>query len=52
MLADKLGRTKQFICRKAKELGLTSKKNEYELSEESHRKLSEILQGADYQAGD
>lgn len=41
LLADKLGRTKQFICRKAKELGLTSKKNEYELSEESHRKLSE-----------
>ena len=40
-LADELGRTKQFICRKAKELGLTERPEHYDLSDEKRAKLSE-----------
>ena len=40
-LADLLGRTKQFICRKAKELGLTGDLEKYEFSEEKRKELSE-----------
>lgn len=40
-LADKLHRTKQFICRKAKSLGLTGKVKHYDYSDEKHLQLSE-----------
>lgn len=40
-LADELGRTKQFICRKAKELGLTGGHIKYNFSEEKRKELSE-----------
>ena len=39
-LADELGRTKQFICRKAGELGLTSRVKSYDFSEEKRQELS------------
>lgn len=39
-LADELGRTKQFICRKAKELGLTGGVRHYNFSEEKREQLS------------
>ena len=39
-LAEELGRTKQFICRKAKELGLTDAKHKV-MSLEARMKLSE-----------
>lgn len=39
-LADELGRTKQFICRKAKELGLTGRVKKYNFSKEKHLLLS------------
>lgn len=40
-LALLLGRTKQFICRKAKDLGLTNAKRKYALSFEQKEKQSE-----------
>lgn len=39
-LADELGRTKQFLCRKAKELGLTGGVKKYNFSREKHEALS------------
>ena len=41
LLADELGRTKQFICRKAKELGLTDKHLKFDFSDEKRKALSE-----------
>lgn len=40
-LADILGRTKNFICRKAKELGLTNGARKYQLNDSQHLKKSE-----------
>ena len=41
-LADELGRTKQFICRKAKELGLTGGQIKYNFSDEKRKELSKL----------
>jgi len=41
-LAEELGRTKQFICRKAKELGLTGGVKKYNYSQEKREQLSAI----------
>ena len=41
-LADELGRTKQFICRKAKELGLTGGLVKYDFSDDKRKQLSEL----------
>lgn len=40
-LADELGRTKQFICRKAGELGLTDKHLGFNFSEKKKKSISE-----------
>lgn len=42
VLAAELGRTKQFICRKAKALGLTNKKDK-KMPEDIRIRLSEIM---------
>jgi len=41
LLADELGRTKHFICRKAKELGLTDKHLGFDFSDEKKKAISE-----------
>lgn len=43
-LSKILGRTKQFICRKAKNLGLTDTHRRYDLSKEQKEKKSEIAE--------
>ena len=50
-LSSILGRTKQFLCRKAKDLGLTDISRKYNLSKEQREKMSKTAKNRIYKYG-